>query len=108
VGADALDELGRAFEIKSFAGAMPNKVTLTANEAERAIRDGGKYYLAVISGLESGYETVVRIISDPVHVLDVQRSTSIVLGGVLSTKGAIEVRLGSETETKETGTPKTA
>lgn len=92
VGADALDRLDRLFEIKSFARAMPDQVTLTANEFERALKDGGKYYLAVVAGLEHGYETVVRIIADPVHALTVQRSTSVILGGLDSAERSIEVR----------------
>jgi Domain of unknown function (DUF3883) len=99
VGADALDRLERAFEIKSFATAMPDQVTLTANEFERALKDGSKYHLAVVAGLEEGYETVVRIIADPVHTLEVQKSTTLVLGGVRSAKKPIEVRF----ETSATG-----
>jgi hypothetical protein len=95
VGADALDRLGRAFEIKSFATTLPDQVTLTANEFERALKDGPKYLLAVIAGLEEGYDTVVRIIADPVRALRVQKSTTLVLGGVRSAHRPIEVRFNS-------------
>jgi hypothetical protein len=95
VGADALDRLKRAFEIKSFATAMPNRVELNANEFKRALTDGRKYYLAVVAGLEEGYETVVRVIADPVHVLTVQKATKLVLGGVLTARKPIEVRFGT-------------
>jgi hypothetical protein len=73
---------------------MPDQVTLTANEFERALIDGRKYHLAVVAGLEEGYETVVRIVADPVHTLQVQRSTEVVLGGVLTAAKPIEVRFG--------------
>jgi hypothetical protein len=94
VGADALDRLERAFEIKSFARAMPDQVTLNANEFKRALQDGTKYHLAVVAGLEQGYDTIVRIIADPVHVLVPQKSTSVVLGGVLGAEKPLEVRFG--------------
>jgi hypothetical protein len=95
VGADALDDLKRHFEIKSFARTMPATVTLTANEFESALKEGAKYYLAVVAGLEEGYETVVRIIADPVHTLQPQRATTVVLGGIANVKRPIEVRFGS-------------
>ncbi len=72
---------------------MPDQITLTANEFERALRDGNKYYLAVVAGLEEGFETVIRIIANPVLTLEVQESTSVVLAGVLDAKKPIEVRL---------------
>jgi hypothetical protein len=96
VGADALDDLKRHFEIKSFARTMPPTVKLTANEFERALREGAKYYLAVVAGLEEGYETVVRIIADPVNTLQPQASTTVVLGGLENIKRPIEVRFGSQ------------
>lgn len=96
VGHDALDRLDRMFEIKSFATVMPDRVTLTANEFDRALKDSKKYYLAVVAGLEEGYETIVRIVADPVHTLIVQGSTSVSLGGLNSAERAIEVRFGGE------------
>ena len=52
VGADALDKLRRYFEIKATYGALPDEVTLTGNEAERAFREGDRFYLAIVAGLE--------------------------------------------------------
>ncbi len=92
VGADALDKLRRYFEIKSSYGALPDEVTLTANEADRAFREGDKFFLAVISGLEEGYETVVKIIPNPLRNLELKRNTSVTLGGIRDQKSAIEVR----------------
>jgi hypothetical protein len=97
-GIDAFDRLKRAFEIKSFARVMPNKVTLTTNQYERAIRDGNKYYLAVVAGLEEGFDTVVRIIGNPAATLKLQDSANIVLTGVLSAKKPIEVRFSRSDE----------
>jgi hypothetical protein len=71
---------------------MPSTVKLTANEFERALKEGAKYYLAVVAGLEEGYETVVRIIADPVHTLRPHAATTVVLGGIENVKRPIEVR----------------
>ena len=95
VGSDALDNLKRHFEIKSFARAVPPNVTLTPNEFERALKEGSKYYLAVVAGLEEGYETVVRIIADPVNSLAPHAATTFVLGGIANVDRPIEVRFGS-------------
>ncbi len=92
IGADALDKLKRYFEIKSYYGSMPNEITLTANEAERAFVEKDKYFLAVISGLEQGYETIVRIVPNPLQNLKPKSNTSVTLCGVMSSKSAIEIR----------------
>ncbi len=102
VGADALDQLERAFELKSFATVMPDRVELNANEFKRALQDSRKYHLALVAGLEEGYETIVRIIADPVHTLDVHKSTTIVLTGVLGAIKPIEVRFASGAASEET------
>lgn len=96
VGADALDRLQRYFEVKASYGAMPEEVTLTANEVERALREGKDFFLAVIAGLEQGYETVVRIISNPLRELRVKPKTSVTLTGIGKSKVAIEVRFSEK------------
>lgn len=98
VGADALDTLRRFFELKASYGAMPDEVSLTANEVERAIREGKNYFLAVVAGLEEGYDTVVRIIANPLANLTVKDSTSVTLAGLHSVKSALEVRFEKATE----------
>jgi hypothetical protein len=95
IGADALDRLERAFEIKSSVGVIPDQINLTPNEATKAFKAGSKYFLAVVAGLEEGYETVVRIIVDPLRTLEVGRSTTVVLGGIRSTEKGIDVRFSS-------------
>jgi hypothetical protein len=96
VGADALDRLRRFFEMKSTAGPMTNQVPLTVNEFKRAVEEKGKFYLAVVSGLEVGYETVVRIIPNPASSLEVRRDVELKLSGVLTVDRPIEVRFGGE------------
>ncbi len=97
VGADALDKVGRSFEIKAHYGAMPDEVTLTGAEAERAFVKREKFFLAVISGLEEGYETIVKIIPNPLRNLDFKPSTSVTLAGITRRKSAIEVRFPDTT-----------
>ena len=55
-----------------------------ASEFERAVKEGRNYFLAVISGLEEGKDTKVRIFSDPIRTLPWRRHTRIRLGGILS------------------------
>lgn len=98
VGADALDKVRRFFELKTSYGALPDEVSLTGNEVERAIREGNNYFLAVVAGLEEGYETVVRIIANPLRNLTVKDNTSVTLAGLHSVQSALEVRFGEAAE----------
>ena len=82
VGADAIDSAGRYFELKAHECDMPNMEPLTANEAEQALRQRRNYYLVVVSGLEEGYQERVIFISDPMYVLDLTRSSNVVLAGI--------------------------
>lgn len=92
VGADAFDKLRRYFEIKATYGPLPDDITLTANEAERAFREGDKFFLAVVAGLEEGYETVVKIFPNPLRTLELKPSTSVTLAGIKGRASALEVR----------------
>jgi hypothetical protein len=92
IGADALDKLRRYFELKTTYGPLPDDITLTANEAERAFREGERFFLAVVAGLEEGYETVVKIFPNPLRTLDFKPSTSVTLAGITGRRSALEVR----------------
>jgi hypothetical protein len=97
VGADALDKLRRYFEIKATYGTLPDEVTLTANEAERAFIEGNRFYLAIVAGLEEGYDTVVRIIPNPLRNLAFKPSTSVTLAGIRDERRAIAIRFNTVT-----------
>ena len=84
IGADSIDNLQRFFELKVFAGDAPDEVRFEASEFERAVRAGKDYFLAVISGLEEGKDTQIRIFADPVRTLTWRRSSRIKLGGIRS------------------------
>lgn len=83
VGADALDELRQYFEIKMSSGsAIPDEISLTPNEVERA-RTEPDFFLAVVAGLEDGAGDLrVRFIFDPLGRLPLRLSGDLTLAGV--------------------------
>jgi hypothetical protein len=83
VGADAIDELRQCFEIKMSSGSeIPNEITLTPNEVERA-RIDPDFFLAVVAGLEEGAgELRVRFIFDPLSRLPLRLRSDLTFGGV--------------------------
>jgi len=83
VGADAIDELRQCFETKMSSGnAIPNEITLTPNEVERA-RTDPDFFLAVVAGLEEGAgELRVRFIFDPLARLPLRLRNDLTFGGV--------------------------
>lgn len=93
VGADALDRIRRFFELKAHFGAMPDHVSLTDAEHERAVQERGSFVLAVVAGLEEGYETIVKVIPDPLQHLRMKPATSVTLTGIRSASTGVEVRL---------------
>jgi hypothetical protein len=83
VGADAIDELRQCFEIKMSSGSeIPNEITLTPSEVERA-RTDADFFLAIVVGLEEGAgELRVRFIFDPVARLPLRLRNDLTFGGV--------------------------
>ena len=94
LGADAGDELLGLFEIKAHGGEMPDSVSFELSQRRAASKSAEKFYLAVVSGLEEGHETIVRLFARPMETLDLEEGTAIKLSGIRSRR-AIEVRLGS-------------
>jgi len=92
IGADALDKLRRFFELKTTYGSLPDDITLTANEAKRAFLEEDKFFLAVVAGLEEGYETIVKIFPNPLRTLELMPTTSVILGGIRMRGSALEIR----------------
>jgi hypothetical protein len=83
VGADAIDELRQWFEIKmSSSSEIPNEITLTPSEVERA-RTDPDFFLAIVAGLEEGAgELRVRFIFDPLARLPLRLRSDLTFGGV--------------------------
>jgi hypothetical protein len=88
VGSDAVDEFaGIWVELKACAGEVPDSVSLTAAEGKRAVLEGKRYLLAVVSGLAQGATPDVRIIADPINTLDPSFDRSIRVSGIRSNPG---------------------
>ena len=69
-----------------------------------AFREGGKFFLAVVAGLEEGYETVVKMFPNPLRTLDLRPTTSVTLTGIRSRGSALVVRFpAGATATEATG-----
>lgn len=108
VGADAIDELRQCFEIKMSSGSdIPNEVTLTPSEVERA-RSDPDFFLAVVAGLEEGAgELRVRFIFDPLARLPLRLRSDLTLGGVRDAE-ALEYVFPTPTVTADTAQAKSA
>jgi polyisoprenoid-binding protein YceI len=82
VGADAIDELDQFYELKVYAGAEPDRVSLTDSELQRALTEPG-FFLVVVSEVE-GRDTSpkVRIIADPLNQLRPADTGNLTLIGI--------------------------
>ena len=84
VGADAIDDLGRFYELKVSAGPEPDQVTLTNAEVKRALTTPD-FFLVVVSGVEGvDAKPKVRVIVNPLSQLQPAKSGTITLTGVHS------------------------
>lgn len=94
LGADVVDDIGRFFEIKASYGTGADSISLTAHEAKRAqVAKPGEFFLAVVTGLEKGYQTQVRIIADPLESLDWGDDGSLTLTGIRQKGIVVDVDL---------------
>ena len=84
IGADSIDNLKRLFELKAYAGDAPDEVRFEASQFKRAVKERKDYFLAVVSGLEEGKDTQIRIFADPVRTMPWRPTSRIMLGGVRS------------------------
>ena len=89
VGADAVDELRRFYELKVSAGPEPDQITLTNAEVQRALTTED-FFLVVVSGVEhSETRPSVRILVDPLKQLQPTDRGEITLSGVRSSTSLI-------------------
>jgi hypothetical protein len=88
VGADAIDQLDRYYELKVYAGEEPDRVRLEESQIRRAMTTGD-FFLVVVSGLEAPNIPKVRIITDPLSQLAPARGTSVTLTGVRSARSLV-------------------
>ena len=90
VGADAMDELGRYYELKVFAEAELDHVILTDAEVQRA-QDNPDFFLVVVSGLEEDSDTrpTVRVIVNPLNQLRLAQKGNTTWSGVHEAKSLV-------------------
>ena len=86
VGADAMDQLERFYELKVHAGEEPNAITLTSAELRRA-RSTQNFFLVVVSRVEGvDSRPTVRIIPNPLEQLEQNVVGTMTLSGVREAK----------------------
>lgn len=84
VGADAIDQDGRYYELKAHTGEMPDAVRLEPSEFRRAQDEQENFILAVVAGLEEGTETQLKLIADPLRRLTWQPNVEMVVSGLIT------------------------
>jgi hypothetical protein len=72
VGADGAIDWKTFVEMKATERAPQSAIEMQNSEYERALDGGLDFILALVSGLESGERTGVRLILDPAHRATVQ------------------------------------
>lgn len=102
VGADAVDELRRFYELKVYKGDEPNEVRLESSEIERAKQTEG-FFLVVLSNVEVGHGiTKVRIITDPLNQLERVETRAVSFSGVRTAASLVyELAAPAERDTSD-------
>ncbi len=84
VGADAVDDKGRYYELKVNLGVIPNAVRLEDSQIARALTTDD-FYLVLVGNVESGQgQPEVRIIHDPLHHLTPEPQGAVYLTGAVN------------------------
>lgn len=89
VGADGVFDWKRFVEMKATARGPQTQVELSNNEFERAKQRGSDFILALVSGLETGYQDEVRLIFDPANCARVRPTNGVKLVGLLEAPAVI-------------------
>jgi hypothetical protein len=82
IGADGVIDWKTFVELKATGRGSQGSVELSATEYERAREQGINFMLALVSGLEEGEQTQVRLILDPVNRTAVRAVGSMRLVGL--------------------------
>jgi hypothetical protein len=89
VGADAIDELDRFFELKVHLGDEPDTIRMEESQIRRAMSTPD-FFLVVVSNVEgANAKPKVRIIVDPVHQLQMTESSAVSFTGVRSAEHSL-------------------
>ncbi|WP_417539819.1 sacsin N-terminal ATP-binding-like domain-containing protein [Marinobacter sp.] len=86
IGADGALDNSTFIEMKSFARGAPSEITFTEAEFRRADECKTDFYLVIVSGLEEGFDTEVRIYINPTKHLPWKPKGAVSVGGLA--KGA--------------------
>ena len=83
VGADAIDQLKKYYELKVFVGSEPDRVTLTDSEVQRALTTPD-FFLVVVSNVEESDDAqpTIRVVIDPLEQLRPTDRGAITLSGL--------------------------
>lgn len=88
-GADAVDLEGRPYELKVYAGAEPDEITLEGSQIQRAANTPG-FFLVVVSNLEGDNPVPrVRVILHPLAQLKPSERSSMPFAGVRSSRSLV-------------------
>jgi hypothetical protein len=89
IGSDLRGADGRYYELKVSGQDMPDEISLEVAEFERARIERQKFVLVVVSGVERGYETQIKMFPDPIFSLDIRSTRGLALSGVRSKIGRV-------------------
>ncbi len=89
VGADGVINWKTFVELKATARSPHTSVEISSTQFERAQKEGLNFMLALVSGLEEGHQTQVRLILDPTRRTAVRPLSAIRLGGLLEADAVI-------------------
>jgi len=89
VGADAIDEMDRLYELKVSLGDEPDTIRLEESQIRRAMSTKD-FFLVVVSNIEgANARPMVRIIAEPLRQLVMTESSSVVFTGVRDAHGIV-------------------
>lgn len=108
VGADAIDDGGRYYELKVHQGPVPDEIRLTDAEIRRALSTE-EYYLVIVGNVESGRaDPEVRIVTDVLSQLRLEPSGSLVFSGVRAAQTLTYTFVAESDSDLETGSEASA
>lgn len=89
VGADAIDDLRRFYELKVFAGEELNTITLEPSQIRLAMSEPN-FFLVIVSNLEGkNARPQVRVISDPLGQLTMNTTSKVTFTGLQEATGLV-------------------
>jgi hypothetical protein len=102
VGADGVIDWKTFVELKATGRGPQGSVEMSASEFERARERGLNFMIALVSGLEEGHQTEVRLILDPANRATVRPIGSVRLVG-LADAPAVVMQLGDAEDDDRSG-----